>query len=57
MGIMGWKSSAVVRFDLGPLLEGQTVLLTRLLCPPHWGVDILFFAFPPSGVTLGVQTF
>ena len=21
------------------------------LCPPHWGVDILFLLFPPSGVT------
>ena len=21
-----------------------------LLCPPHWGVDILFLLFPPSGV-------
>ena len=33
---MGWKSSDVVRFDLGPLLGGQTriaklkVLITRL---------------------------
>ena len=33
---MGWKSSDVVRFNLGPLLEGQTrirklkVLITRL---------------------------
>ena len=34
---MGWESSDVVRFDFGPLLQGQTrttklkVLLTRLL--------------------------
>ena len=34
---MGWESSGVVRFDLGPLLQGQTriakikVLITRLL--------------------------
>ena len=34
---MGWESSAVVGFDLGPLLQGQTrtaklkVLITRLL--------------------------
>ena len=34
---MGWKSSVVVRFDLGPLLQGQTriaklkMLITRLL--------------------------
>ena len=27
------------------------------LCPPHWGVDILFLLFPPSGITLGFQTF
>ena len=35
--IMGWESSNVVRFDLGPLLQGQTripklkVLITHLL--------------------------
>ena len=31
---MGWESSGVVRFDLGPLLQGQTklkVLITHLL--------------------------
>ena len=34
---MGWESSGVVRFDLGPLLQGQTriaklkMLITRLL--------------------------
>ena len=34
---MGWESSGVVRFDLGPLIQGQTrppnlkVLITRLL--------------------------
>ena len=28
-----------------------------LLCPPHWGVDILFLLFPASGVPLGFQTF
>ena len=35
---MGWESSGVVRFDLGPLLQGQmrtakvkSVLITRLL--------------------------
>ena len=27
------------------------------LCPPHWGVDILFLLFPASGVPLGFQTF
>ena len=25
-------------------------LQISLLCPPHWGVDILFLLFPPSGV-------
>ena len=24
IGIMDWESSGVVRFDLGPLLQGQT---------------------------------
>ena len=34
---MGWESSGVVRFDLGPLLQGQTriaklkMLITHLL--------------------------
>ena len=28
---MGWKSSDVVRFDLGPLLEGQTRIGKKLL--------------------------
>ena len=34
---MGWESSGVVRFDLGPIVQGQTriaklkVLITRLL--------------------------
>ena len=26
------------------------VRITLLLCPPHWGVDILFLLFPLSGV-------
>ena len=30
-------------------VSSQTHLL-ELLCPPHWGVDILFLLFPPSGV-------
>ena len=25
-------------------------VIIYLLCPPHWGVDILFLLFPPSGV-------
>ena len=32
-------------------------LAVALLCPPHWGVDILFLLFPASGVPLGFQTF
>ena len=28
------------------------------LCPPHWGVDILFLLFPASAVrTLGFRSF
>ena len=26
------------------------ILLELELCPPHWGVDILFLLFPASGV-------
>ena len=33
------------------------VMGRELLCPPHWGVDILFLLFPPSGIPLGFQTF
>ena len=51
---MGWKSSDVVRFDLGPLRQGQMRVakcLQLLLCPPPWGVDIFcFFRRPMSGV-------
>ena len=25
-------------------------IVLNLLCPPHWGVDILFLLFPPSAV-------
>ena len=38
---MGWESSGMVGFDLGPLLQGQTrtpklkVLITRLLLVPQ----------------------
>ena len=29
----------------------QNVMVHKhLLCPPHWGVDILFLLFPPSAV-------
>ena len=45
---MGWESSDVFRFDLGPLLQGQTrienlkVLITHLLLYPQTKVgDIL----------------
>ena len=27
-----------------------TMLDISSLCPPHWGVDILFLLFPPSAV-------
>ena len=53
---MGWESSGVDGLDLGPLRQGETriaklkVLITRLLCPPPWGVDILFLLFSPSDV-------
>ena len=45
---MGWKSFGVVRFDLGPLLQGQTrmanlkVLITRLLLYPQRKAGILW---------------
>ena len=26
------------------------IVSDTLLCPPHWGVDILFLLFPPSAV-------
>ena len=29
---------------------GLRVSCDALLCPPHWGVDILFLLFPPSSV-------
>ena len=38
---MGWESFGVVRFDLGPLLQGQTSIaklkssITRLLLVPR----------------------
>ena len=53
----------------GPLLQGQmrTAKLKSAynsLCPPPWGVDILFLLFPPSdvrrpmsGVTHGFRSF
>ena len=31
--------------------------LIESLCPPHWGVDILFLLFPPSTSHFGFQTF
>ena len=35
---MGWESSGVVRFDLGPILQGQTSILksaynSLIICP------------------------
>ena len=46
---MGWEAFGVVRFDLGPLLEGQTripklksaynsLIITRLLLSWKWGM-------------------
>ena len=39
------------------LLDGDAVVAIgheipdqALLCPPHWGVDILFLLFPPSAI-------
>ena len=39
---MGWKSSDVVRFDLGPLLQGQTRIakLKVLITPSFLVVDV-----------------
>ena len=31
-------------------LQSHTTTTTALLCPPHWGVDILFLPFPASAV-------
>ena len=33
-----------------------TLSILCLLCPPHWGVDILFLLFLASVVTLGVRS-
>ena len=51
------ESFASVNFDLRPLLQGQVgssynkgLISPLLLCPPPWGVDILFLLFPPSDV-------
>ena len=67
---MGWESFGVVRFDLGPLLQGQirTAKLksayNSLIMSTSWGVDILFLLFSPSdvrrpmsGVTHGFRSF
>ena len=29
---MGWESIAVVGFDLGPLLQGQTRIVHKIMC-------------------------
>ena len=67
---MGWESSGVVGFDLGPLLQGQmrTAKLksayNSLIMSTPLGVDILFLLFSPSdvrrpmsGVTHGFRSF
>ena len=53
-----WAGNLLVWSDLtlGPSFKvkrGQPnlkVLITHLLCPPPWGVDILFLLFSPSDV-------
>ena len=32
---MGWESFDVIRFDLGPLLQGQTTI-AKLKCADNW---------------------
>ena len=43
------------------LMDVKHVQAVIVSCPPHWGVDILFFAFfrrPPSGVWMfGFRSF
>ena len=38
------------------LVDRQLLRALHLLCPTHWGVDILFLLFPASG-TLGFWSF
>ena len=53
---MGWKSSSVVGFDLGPPLQGQMrgaklkSAYNSLIRSTPLGVDILFLLFPASAV-------
>ena len=42
---------------IGPAEKKKKTESKKLLCPPHWGVDILFLLFPASGIPLGFQTF
>ena len=64
---MGWESSGVVGFDLGPLLQGQTRIakgrvseaplkygVQRTTCPLKNGVPIIFFGIPC--LCLGYET-
>ena len=48
-----WLRTMISNCNAAP----SSTIYLYLLCPPHWGVDILFLLFPPSGVPLGFQTF
>ena len=37
---MGWESSGVVRFDLGPLLQGQTRIAKRIAKSAYYSLII-----------------
>ena len=37
--------------------SGSNSQAFAVLCPPPWGVDILFLLFLPSGVTHGFRSF
>ena len=51
------KMKKVLVYTFDPGLHEVFTVKVLLLCPPHWGVDILFLLFPASGVPLGFQTF
>ena len=43
---MGWESIAVVGFDLGPLLQGQTRIVHKIMC---WeSIAVVGFDLGPS---------
>ena len=41
-------TSIIANYPSGKVLTYKNLIY--LLCPPHWGVDILFLLFPPSAV-------